>query len=424
MNFSKLMATIIAVILLSTSTFSYGVENQANGFKLFSSSLLYFQFRPRYEYADTEKNPKRHAEALTSRTVLGGKFGGVAGVKGLKATLEATDVSHFGFVDDYYPEDSDFQVIADPSQTRITQANIEYTIANTTFIAGRKMFTLDNHRFIGHVGWRQMPQTFDMIGIVNKSIPKLTVTAGYVSRVNRVWGTQTSTSTDPYNGKSSVWDTNSALLHVNYAFDPVFSLTGYGYMIANVHDTFGLRATGGIKFPWGKVSYEAEYADQGKASLEEGSYDKTLDVDAKYNKLGVKVNASGLVAGVTYEVLGKKEGKEGGAFSTPLATLHGMNGWADKFLATPVDGLVDTSITLGYVDKQIGRLVAIYHIFDSDKDSKDYGDELDMIYAKKLSKTLSLIAKAALYNKGDDLPKKFGDDTTKYWLMLDYKFSQ
>jgi hypothetical protein len=417
MNFSKLTATTAAVILLSTSTFSYAVENQANGFKLFSSSLLYFQFRPRYEYADTENQTKRHAEALTSRTLLGGKFGGVVGVTGLKANIEAINVSHFGFVDDYAPEDKDFQVIADPSQTRITQANLEYTIANTTIIAGRKMFTLDNHRYIGHVGWRQMPQTFDMIGVINKSIPKLTVTAGYISRVNRIFADKSL----PYGKTSSVWDTNSALLHVNYAFAPVFSLTGYGYMIANVHDTFGLRATGGIKFPWGKVSYEAEYADQGKASLEEDSIDATPNVDAKYNKLGVKVNASGLVAGVAYEVLGKKEGKEGGAFSTPLATLHGMNGWADKFLGTPVDGLVDTSITLGYVDKSIGRLVAIYHIFESDKDSKDYGDELDLIYAKKISKSLSLIAKAALYNQGEDLKN---NDTTKYWLSLDYKFSQ
>ena len=418
MNFSKLTATTAAVILLSTSALSYGAENNANGFKLFSNSLLYLQFRPRYEYADTEGLlNKKHAEALTSRTVLGGKFGGVLGVKGLKANLEATNVSHFGMLDDYSPEDSQYQTIADPTQTRITQANIEYTIANTTLIAGRKLFFLDNHRFIGHVGWRQMPQTYDMIGVINKSVPNLTVIGGYISRVNRI-----------FEGTASKLDTNSAILHVNYAFAPVFNLTGYGYMIANVHDTFGLRATGGMKFPGAKVSYEAEYASQNKPSLEEGDKnlfgmgDETPDVEAQYQKLGVKVNASGLIAGVAYEVLGKEKGAAGtGAFSTPLATLHGMNGWADRFLATPVDGLVDTSLTLGYVDKSIGRLIAIYHVFESDKDRKDYGDELDLIYAKKLSKSLNLIAKTALYNEGQDW--KIGD-TTKYWLTLDYKFSQ
>ncbi len=420
MNFSKLTATTAAVILLSTSALSYGAENNANGFKLFSNSLLYLQFRPRYEYADTEGlNQPRHAEALTSRTVLGGKFGGVLGVKGLKANLEATNVSHFGMLDDYSPEDSQYQTIQDPTQTRITQANIEYTIANTTLIAGRKLFFLDNHRFIGHVGWRQMPQTYDMIGVINKSVPNLTVIGGYISRVNRI-----------FEGTASKLDTNSAILHVNYAFTPVFNLTGYGYMIANVHDTFGLRATGNMKFPWGKLSYEAEYASQNKPSLEEGDKnllgmgDETPDVEAQYKKLGVKVNASGLIAGVAYEVLGKKEGAEGGAFSTPLATLHGMNGWADKFLTAATygsDGLVDTSLTLGYVDKSIGRIVAIYHVFESDRDGKDYGDEFDLIYAKKLSKSLNLIAKTALYNEGEDLKN---NDTTKYWLTLDYKFSQ
>ena len=31
-----------------------------------------------------------------------------------------------------------------------------------------------------------------------------------------------------------------------------------------------------------------------------------------------------------------------GAFNTPLATLHKFNGWADKFLTTPADGLTDS----------------------------------------------------------------------------------
>ena len=33
-------------------------------------------------------------------------------------------------------------------------------------------------------------------------------------------------------------------------------------------------------------------------------------------------------------------------FNTPLATLHAFNGWADRFLTTPVKGLADTNIKL------------------------------------------------------------------------------
>jgi hypothetical protein len=393
--------------LLGTTGLAFG-EDSDDGFTLFSTSQIYAQFRPRFEYADVDGGADA-AKAFTTRTVLGAEFGTLVGVKELTGHLEATNVSHFGILDDYAPQQSGYDVIADPRQTRMSQAHITYAAGGTAFIAGRKMHTFDNQRFIGHVGWRQMPQTYDMIAVNNTSIKGLSVTGAYVTRVNRIFA-------------DAKLDTNSVLLHGNYKVSPNLKLSAYSYMLASIHDTFGIRAAGSTKLSVGKISYEAEYAFQNKPTFEEESMgDVQPDHEASYYKLGGRFNhGSGFVVGLDYEVLGKKEGSEGGAFNTPLATLHGMNGWADKFLGTPPKGLVDLTLTVGYVNKKIGRVFAIYRNFQSDDGGDDYGNELDIIYAYQINRYLGTIAKAAFYKEGDDLAN---GDTTKYWLMFDYKFN-
>jgi hypothetical protein len=404
MTFPK-FSVATACILLGTSSLAFAQDND-DGFALFSDSLLYAQLRPRFEYADVDGGADA-AKAFTVRTVIGAEFGQLVGVKGLDGHIEATNVSHFGILDDYSPQQPGYDVIADPRQTRMSQAHITYAMGSTVFIAGRKMHTFDNQRFIGHVGWRQMPQTYDLIAVNNQSVKGLSLTGAYVKRVNRIL-------------EDAKLDTNSVLLHANYTVAPTLKVSAYSYMLASIHDTFGIRATGSSKFSGGKFSYEAEYAFQNKPTFEEESMgDIQPDHEASYYKLGSRLKYGTFVLGLDYEVLGKKEGSEGGAFNTPLATLHGMNGWADKFLKTPADGLVDLAFTVGYISKPFGRLVGIYRNFESDQGSTDYGNEFDVIYARKMSKHLGIILKAAFF-KGDE--PAFAD-TTKYWLMFDYKFN-
>jgi len=51
------------------------------------------------------------------------------------------------------------------------------------------------------------------------------------------------------------------------------------------------------------------------------------------------------------------------AFQTPLATLHAFQGWADKFLATPADGIEDLYVSIA--TKIHGANVSlIYHRFN------------------------------------------------------------
>src|SRR3546814_3293516 len=64
------------------------------------------------------------------------------------------------------------------------------------------------------------------------------------------------------------------------------------------------------------------------------------------------------------------------AFQTPLATLHAFNGWADRFLSTPGNGLEDIYVGVGGKHGQ-WNWQALWHDFSADRGGADYGTELD-----------------------------------------------
>ena len=301
--------------------------------------------------------------------------------------------------------------MADPSQTRITQAYIDYAFSDSLLRAGRQGVNLDNQRFIGTVDWRQMPQTYDAVAFSNESVEGLSLLAAYVWHVNTVF--------DDGPLKTDGFDTGTVLLHASYKVMDTLTLTAYDYMIEDQHDTYGIAATG--KFDLGTntgLAYRAEYAKQTDPTFDDLTVNKTAD--AEYYNLEANLNMNSFLAGVRYEVLGA--GKDGNAaFSTPLATLHGQNGWADMFLTTPYDGLVDMNGMLGYQSEGFGMAQVVYHDFSSDRGSIDYGTEIDVLYKNKITavKGLNGLLKAAFYDADADTKMV---DTTKYWAMLSYTF--
>lgn len=273
------------------------------------------------------------------------------------------------------------------------------------------MVVLDNARFIGNVGWRQMPQTYDLGAAIYNGIENLSLLGAYVWKVHTV-----------HTGAKNRFDTGSVLLHGTYTVMPELTLTAYDYMIEDFADHIGIRATGKIGMEDVTLKYEAEYAVQNDPTLEDVTSD--LKQDADYYKIGLDGTMSGFTVGVAYEVLGEK-GDGALPFMTPLATLHAHNGWADKFLTTPAEGLQDLSVKLAYNAGEYGKLVGVYHAFASDENNAagddDLGSEIDVAYKYKITKGLGLLLKGAWYSEGD---KSFGKtDTSKYWVQLDYKFS-
>ena len=418
MKKTLLLSAAASAMLMAGGDIAPVVEEApaASEFLIFNNIYAKGEIRPRYEYVDADNNGRDKADAYTNRLTLG--IGAdFMQIDGLSVYLEGTNVMGSGDFDSLSASDTNsglYEVVADPDQTRITQAYMDYKFSDTLVRVGRQAVNLDNQRFVGTVNWRQMPQTYDAAAIINNSIENLSLMAAYVWRVNTV---HTSDSVNPVNGNllGNHFDTSSTLLHASYTFMPELKVTAYDYLLQNIHDTYGIAATGKIGAGFGSIAYRAEYAHQANPSVGENT-----NIDADYYNIQATLNTNGFLVGAQYEVLGAGDKVGDPAFSTPLATLHGHNGWADMFLGTPADGLVDFNGMLGYKADGFGLAKVVYHDFSSDRGSTDYGTEWDALYKNKIPgvKGLSGMLKASWYNAD-----KYKTDTTKFWVMLDYKFS-
>ena len=295
-------------------------------------------------------------------------------------------------------------VVADPEGTELNQAWIAYTgLKNTTIKHGRQRVNLDNQRFIGGVAWRQNEQTYDATSIVNTSLPDTTVIFAYVKGVNTI------TDGD--------LDTDTTLLNVSYTGLSFAKVALYNYDIeagdgGDTFNTSGIRFTGSPEIAGLKVSYEIEYAKQDR-----DVYSSSANNDAKYTHVALGTTVGPVNVKLGQEVLGSDSGLYG--FQTPLATKHKFNGFADVFLATPIDGLEDNYLTLS--GKVAGAKVSFtYHEFDADKGSMDYGDEIDLAISKKVLENTTVLLKYADYSQGGSTSGKV--DTQKVWLQAQVNF--
>ena len=415
-----------AAILIGGSFLLSGSTNSVSAQDLIGASFIdnvkpYLEFRPRYEYVDVDGSPNDAANALTIRTKVGVKIGSILGVKGLSAQLEAIDVS--ALVDDYYPQKSGYETVLDPDNTRLTQAFIVYKYGNYAFVAGRKYVIIDDHRFIGNVNWRQMPQSLGVVAIAGSPIKNLNFLLagvyerkGIIDKLNVDWH----------------MDKMPIVLDVNYKVIPQLKLKGFAYLLTDIHNTYGIKASGKINIGGINFSYLGEYAKQDDP-YEKDNLNSKPDIDTDYYRIKIGAGYSGFFGSVMYTYFGDANGHDAG-FSTPLATLHKFDGWSDVLLAGAAKGfdygLDEWCFSVGYKNATIGKVMVAYLTFDSDKDpgvtGKSIGSEVDVLYAKKLTKRLSFLAKAAFYNADNGYYThgnlKGTKDVNKYWLQLDYKY--
>ncbi len=373
----------------------------------------YGDIRLRYETVDQNNNLK-DADALTIRSRVGYNS---ASVSGFSASLELEDSRTVAGFDSYNNTNGskpEYSVIADPETTELDQAFLQYQSDSLTSRLGRQVLTYDNHRFVGHVGWRQDRQTFDGISFIYSPLKELTVNYAYLEQRNRIFAEEKDI------------DSKDHLLNVIYN-TPIGKVTGYSYILEEDtdaglgFDTYGIRFSGetkGTATGCVKILYTVEYTTQKKSSK------GTADKEADYYSIEGGIAANEMTVKLGYEVLGADDGGYG--FTTPLATLHKFNGWADQFLATPNEGLVDTYISIS------GKLVGgtwelIYHDFSADDGSAvsdDFGNELDVSYTKAFGKNYSAGVKYAAYSADDAANNgaKSFVDTDKVWVWLGAKF--
>lgn len=301
-----------------------------------------------------------------------------------------------------------YPVVADPENYALNRLQLANTsLPDTLIVVGRQRIVLDDQRFVGNDNWRQNEQTFDSARIVNTSIPNVTVDLTYLDRVNRIYGTDSPVGR--YTG-------NSYLANVSYR-TPLGKLTLFDYLLAFDQAPTDSSQTAGFRFAGKKrvaeslaVAYSVSWARQ------KDHADNPLRYEEDYGAGELTATYRGVRLGGGMERL-QGDGVKG--FSTPIATAHGFAGWADVLAVTPPNGLERRYATLGYEVKRIGPLDSLtatgfYHDFRSDRLDIHYGSEVDLQLLGKWRRLSGLLEYA------DYRADRFGADTRKIWIEIDY----
>ncbi|MCU4676794.1 alginate export family protein [Catenovulum sp. 2E275] len=382
---SKLALAIFSLISTGAVTLpSYAASTLSEAITEEGKASL--ALRARYEGVE-QAGKAEDAKAMTLKSSLTLATGSY---KGFSALIQGDMTSSLGPVEynDTLNGRTQYPVVADPIGGDINQAFLKYTNEQTQITLGRQIITHLNHRFIGHVGWRQNMQTYDGVRI-QTNLDAVKLDYSYLINNSTIFGTDV--EIDAHN------------LLASYSINPEHSISGFAYLYEQNDvdtNTYGFDYTGKMA----GITAHASYAIQSQSA---GDY----DVDYFALDFSYKIAAINFTLG--YEALGSDDGAYG--FQTPLATKHAFNGFADKFLATPAGGLEDIYIKAVYKYDAL-TLIAFYHDFSAAEGNTDYGQELDLVASYQINQTFSVLAKYADYN-GDA-----GDDISKTWLQLEAKF--
>lgn len=361
-------------------------------------------FRLRYEFVNADDIPN-NSNALTLRSALHYR---TRKWKGFDFYLQAVnvtaadDASYATGPGPYSNGITDRPVVPDPELTNFSQVYLRFQGFQSMLLVGTEEINYDDQRFIGSVGWRQNHQTCETFRVTNASIPKTTLNAAAISRVHRVTGASQPMTAFLLNGK--------------YVPGKAVALALYAYLIDFVDQnlwgastaTIGGRVDGSIPAGAFEIPYEAQFAHQTDMAANPNM------IDQDYAHLMAGLVRWGVTLKMGYEMLGGSESD--GQFNTTLATLHKFNGWADRFLVTPTNGLQDFYGSLGGSNGQF-RWGATYHNFRAESIDSEYGDEWDLLVGYRAPWGMDFFAKSAFYQADAHLA-----NMDRFWTWISYSF--
>jgi len=394
--------------LLATSMMSLAApvhaENHEDLATAIASGDASLNLRYRYEYVDQDSfSEDAHASTMRMRlNYATGSWRNWSGFLEFDHVLEVLLNDYNSGSGTSSGDRNQYPVVADPNGSDLNQVYLQFAPnADWRTRVGRQRILLDDQRYVGGVGWRQNEQTYDGLSVQYKGFENTTLFYSYVGNVNRIFGSDV---------PAGDHEQNTHLLNAKVGLSEDWTVVGYAYLIDNDDsaafstDTFGVRLNGNVALGDGKLAIIADVATQSDAD------NNPADYDATYFRIQGDWSLDALTAGIGFESLGSDNGQ---GFRTPLATLHAFNGWADKFLGTPGDGLEDLYFKVGYKYKP-WDFTLVYHDFSAESGGDDFGSEIDLSAGRSLGERYKLLLKLAAFDSDDAAY----DDTTKAWLML------
>jgi hypothetical protein len=311
-------------------------------------------------------------------------------------------------------------VVADPENIELNRLQLQYRgLPKTILTLGRQRINIDDQRFVGSSGWRQNEQTFDAVRLEYGDAKGLRADLTYSWSVRTIWGIDGRDARQQAVGGNNVFATISRPT-------PIGTLSGFAFVVdqdeAQVQgfrlssQTYGIRLAGSRKLSKdAKLNYALSYASQSDHHRNPNDY------RAAYWLADLGLEWGSAKLGLGHERLGADEGVALTSFQTPLATLHKFQGWADKFLTTPPNGIRDWYGNIGYGWKKAAGLDAInatlvYHRFNSDRLSLRYGNEWGATISARKGRWTTT-AKLACYDADE-----FATDTRKFWLQVEWAY--
>jgi hypothetical protein len=388
------------------------------------------EVRGRYEGVDQTKTATltADAQAYTVRVHLGWQ---TASWENLQTLVEASNVSVIGSQDYAVnvpgattpplngADKAKYPLINDPTTTELNRAQLTWTPSDLfSATVGRQRILIDDQRFVGNVNWRQDEQTFDAIR-ADGHLGNLHIFYAYLNHINRTLA------------QNKDFDSNSHLLNVRYDITPDYKLEAFAYLLDFGNSAINSSATRGVKGSGKnevgpiKLAYDATYAHQSDYANAPAPFDLDFyaaDLSATYDIGTLRLD---------YEQL---NGNGVRGFTTPLATTHSFQGWADAFVSPGgnksfVDGIDDYNIlmsvrppiSLAYLSKL--ELLVGFHDFKDQRFGNDVAHEWDLSATANVTENLVLLLKYADFQRdittlaGAAAPPPSRD---KVWLSFDY----
>lgn len=390
--------SVLTGFSLFTASYLLAHDNhQANSVsQAIDEGELNVNFRYRLESVDQDNALKDAlASTLRSRLTFSSKQ-----LNDFSAIVEVDNVAVIGDSRQYNSLTNgvtDHSVVADPTGTELNQAAVRYHgFTDTQVVFGRQRINLGNQRFVGGAAFRQNEQTYDGLTLLHQINSAAKISYGYIQNINNILG-----------GNN---DTDIHLLHFDWNASNWIHAAAYAYFFdinslpTQSNRTIGFRVNSSKNF--GQFSWVFEYADQTDYA------DNPTDLNAGYYLLQGAYTLDEWKFTLAQEVLQGDADNANNSFQTPLATKHKFQGWADIFLTTPQAGIEDTYLSVAIkIDKN--SFAVIYHDFQAEDSSLDYGTEIDFMWSHQLSAKHSVMLKFADYNADN-----FAVDTQKIWLMF------